>query len=100
MSGVSDYNGQTWRQYGPTDGPLGSRLFALAASLKDGSVWSATEAGLFRFQNDHWTYYTRAEGLPSDQANALAFFQTPSLRFALSACRVKLSCVSESKGRN
>ncbi len=73
MSGVSVYNGQQWRQYGPTDGPLGTRLFALAVSPKDGGVWGATEAGLFRYVNSRWTYFTRANGLPSDQAQALAF---------------------------
>jgi len=73
MAGVSVYNGRQWRQYGPTDGPLGTRLFALAVSPKDGGVWGATEAGLFRYRNGHWAYFTRAEGLPSDQAQALAF---------------------------
>ncbi len=72
-SGVSVYNGRDWRQYGVTDGPLGTRLFALAVSPRDGSVWGATEAGLFRYTRSHWTYFTRADGLPSDQANALAF---------------------------
>lgn len=71
--GVSVYNGKAWKTYGSLDGPLGSRTFALAVSPKDGGVWGATEAGLFRYQSDHWTYYTRAEGLPSDQASALAF---------------------------
>ena len=71
--GVSVFNGKQWKTYGPLDGPLGSRVFALAVSPTDGGVWGATEAGLFRYQNSHWTYFTRADGLPSDQANALAF---------------------------
>jgi len=71
--GVSVFNGKEWRTYGPLDGPLGSRVFALAVNPKDGGVWGATEAGLFRYENSHWTYFTRADGLPSDQANALAF---------------------------
>ena len=71
--GVSVFNGKTWRTYGPLDGPLGSRVFALAVSPADGGVWGATEAGLFRYQNSRWTYFTRADGLPSDQANALVF---------------------------
>ena len=71
--GVSVFNGKEWRTYGPQDGPLGSRVFALAVNPKDGGVWGATEAGLFRYENSHWTYFTRADGLPSDQANALAF---------------------------
>jgi len=71
--GVSVFNGKAWRTYGPVDGPLGSRVFALAVSPKDGGVWGATEAGLFRYQNSRWTYFTREGGLPSDQAQALAF---------------------------
>ena len=71
--GVSVFNGKTWRTYGPQDGPLGSRVFALAVNPKDGGVWGATEVGLFRYINSHWTYFTRADGLPSDQANALVF---------------------------
>ena len=71
--GVSVFNGKAWRTYGPLTGPLGSRVFALAVSPKDGGVWGATEAGLFRYQNSRWTYFTREGGLPSDQANALAF---------------------------
>jgi len=71
--GVSVFNGKQWRTYGPVDGPLGSRVFALAVNPKDGGVWGATEAGLFRYIHSHWTYFTRADGLPSDQANALAF---------------------------
>ena len=71
--GVSVFNGKAWRTYGPLDGPLGSRVFALAVSPQDGSVWGATEAGLFRYKNSRWTDFTRTDGLPSDQANALAF---------------------------
>ena len=77
--GVSVFNGKTWRTYGPLTGPLGSRVFALAVSPKDRGVWGATEAGLFRYQNSRWTYFTRADGLPSDQANALAFDQDGTL---------------------
>ncbi len=71
--GVSVFDGKQWRTYGPLDGPLGSRVFALAVNPKDGGVWGATEAGLFRYTNSRWTYFTRADGLPSDQANALVF---------------------------
>ena len=74
--GVSVFNGKEWKTYGPLDGPLGSRVFALAVSPQDGGVWMATEAGLARYRNDRWSYYTRADGLPSDQANALAFSQS------------------------
>ena len=40
-----------------------------------GTFGIATSAGLTRYSAaaDTWRYYTRADGLPSDQANALAF---------------------------
>ncbi len=81
--GVSVYNGKTWRNYsvlanaatGTVAGPLGIRVFAIATNPRDGDVWIATEAGLSRYsqQHDSWMYYTRAQGLPSDQASSLAF---------------------------
>jgi hypothetical protein len=73
--GVSVFNGQAWRNYGLTDGPLGSRIFGIAVSPIDGDVWIATDAGLTRYsvKGDSWSYLTRAEGLASDQVNALAF---------------------------
>ncbi len=79
LSGVSVYNGRQWRQYGLTEGPLGTRLFALAVNPNNGDVWGATEAGLFRYAHSHWTYFTRADGLPSDQANALAIDKSGTL---------------------
>ena len=64
-------------------------------SVGSGDVWIATSAGLARystnndaatspalspsptpalsFESGHWSYYTRANGLPSDQAQSLAF---------------------------
>jgi hypothetical protein len=73
--GVSVYNGKSWRSYGPLDGPLGCRVFAIATSPTDGDVWMATEWGLCRYSlsKDTWSYYTRLQGLPSDQATSLAF---------------------------
>lgn len=73
--GVSVYNGQVWKNYDVLDGPLGERIFDIAVAPNDGSVWMATSAGLTRYssQKDDWSYFTRAEGLPSDQIAALAF---------------------------
>jgi hypothetical protein len=73
--GVSVFNGQTWKTYGILEGPIGVHVVALAVSPLDGDVWGATEAGLFRYSQSagDWTSYTREQGLPSDQANALAF---------------------------
>ncbi len=74
-AGVSVFNGQTWKNYDAAHGPLGSHVFALAVSPKDGDVWIGTDAGLTRYSavKDTWKYYTRAEHLPSDQISALAF---------------------------
>jgi len=79
--GVSVFNGKDWKTYGPVDGPLGSRVFALATSPKDGDVWMSTEEGLARYSlsKNAWSYYTRVEGLPSNQAQALAFNQKGDL---------------------
>ena len=73
--GVSVFNGQTWKNYDAAHGPLGSHVFALAVSPKDGDVWMATEAGLTRYSasKDTWRDYTRTGGLPADQVQALAF---------------------------
>ena len=73
--GVSVFNGEQWRTYDVVDGPIGERIFAIAACPTDGDIWMATSAGLTRYsqKNDRWSYCTRAEGLPSDQANAIAF---------------------------
>lgn len=73
--GVSVYNGKAWKIYLPPNGPLGLRVFALAASPVNGDVWIATEAGLTRYSlaHDNWMDYTRGDGLPTDAATALAF---------------------------
>lgn len=82
--GVSVYNGQKWQNYEVVaglstqvslSGPLGERVFDIAVCPADGDVWIASSAGLARYSEsrDDWRYYTRADGLPSDQASALAF---------------------------
>jgi sugar lactone lactonase YvrE len=82
--GVSVFNGQKWQNYdvvagiGRADsfaGPLGERVFNIKACPTDGDVWMATSAGLARYSEskDTWAYYTRADGLPSDQVNSIAF---------------------------
>ena len=73
--GVSVWNGKQWKNYGVLDGPLGERVFDIAVCPLDGDVWIATNAGLTRYsqQKDSWSYVTRADGLPSDQVQAIAF---------------------------
>ena len=76
--GVSVFDGKSWKNFDTTTGPLGGRVFAIATCPTDGDVWMATDSGLARYSlhNDTWTYYTRADGLVSDQASALAFDKT------------------------
>jgi hypothetical protein len=80
--GVSVFTGERgessprcWKNYDVLDGPIGERIFAITTCPTDGDVWLATSAGLTRYslKNDAWSYYTRADGLPEDQANAVAF---------------------------
>ena len=56
-------------------GPLGQRVFAIATSPVDGSVWMATSKGLTRYhiRAQTWQYYTTANGLPVDTLSCLAF---------------------------
>lgn len=76
--GVSVWNGQKWQNYGLINGPLGERVFDIEVSPVDGDVWMATDAGLARYseQGEAWSYYTRADGLPSDQISCIAFDQS------------------------
>ena len=73
--GLSVYNGQSWKTYGPLEGVGGWRTFALAACPADGDIWAATEGGLTRYSlhHDTWTQYSRLDGLPSDAISCLAF---------------------------
>lgn len=97
--GVSVFNGKRFQNYevvaglsrdGTLAGPLGERVFKIAVNPAGGDVWIATSAGLARYSTSSpalspsptpalspetgtWRYYTRAEGLPSDQAQSLAF---------------------------
>lgn len=56
-------------------GPIGNRIYAIAISPTDASIWIATDQGLSRYEPQHhrWCYYTAADGLPSNQLSALAF---------------------------
>ena len=68
-----DFRG--WRNYDVLTGPLGERVYAISVCPVDGDVWIAGSSGLARYRVDKntWTYYTRADGLPSDNVNCVAF---------------------------
>jgi hypothetical protein len=85
--GVSVYNGTAWKNYDAPLGPLGHRVFQIAISPLDGDVWMATDLGLARYsvKLDSWLRITRADGLPADQVNAIAFDAEGRL-FACTQC--------------
>jgi hypothetical protein len=91
--GVWVFDGQHWQNYdtvggvpaaangaGATgqsskSGPLGDHIFKIAVCPTDGAVWLATDAGLSRYDDSasNWSYFTRADGLPSDATDAITF---------------------------
>ncbi|HSI34571.1 MAG TPA: hypothetical protein VK986_13355 [Tepidisphaeraceae bacterium] len=76
--GVSVFDGAKWRAYDPVAGLGGTRVFAIKACPAGphaGDVWIATDGGLTRYRPkaDEWVTYTRADGLPADQVQAIAF---------------------------
>ncbi len=73
--GVSVWNGKAWKNFGVMDAPVGERIFDIAVSPLDGSVWIASSRGVGRYnpQSRTWSSYSREQGLPSDQVQALAF---------------------------
>ena len=77
--GVAVFNGKAWGRYAPPYGPLGCHVTALAVNPISGGVWMATEAGLARYEQKQWRYYTHADGLVSDKATALAFAPSGTL---------------------
>jgi Two component regulator propeller len=73
---------KSWRRYDvlPLDGsgeygPLGSHPFCISIDPKEGNVYIGTEAGIsiYDVQKNVWNYLTVADGLPSDQINAIGF---------------------------
>jgi hypothetical protein len=101
---------------GTLAGPLGERIFRIAVApdhwslpagqaptfhdtLTDkdspmaGSVWMATSAGIAIYfpSTDTWSYLTRAEGLPSDQANAIAFAKDGTVYVGLQCDAIALA---------
>lgn len=83
-TGLSVYDGKRWQNYDVIGGlsrpdslagPIGERVFAIKLCEKTGDVWIATNAGIavYSEEKDAWSYITRADGLPSDECNAIAF---------------------------
>ena len=73
--GVSVFDGTNWKNYDVPNGPIGERIFKIAVCPVDGDVWLGTSAGLTRYSvsKNEWRHYMRADGLPADQVDAIAF---------------------------
>ena len=73
--GISVWNGQAWKNYGPLEGPSGERVFDIAVCPTDGDVWIASNGGLSRYSDadDKWSYFSRADGMMADQISAITF---------------------------
>ena len=95
--GVSVWNGKEWKNYGVLEGPLGERVFDIAVCPTDGDVWIATNAGLTRYSiaKDNWSHLTRADGLPSDQIQAIAFDKDGNIILGTQCDGVALSQASD-----
>lgn len=87
FSGVSVFNGQSWKNFGCYNGPLGERVFDIACNPVNGDIWIATNVGLSRYseQTRSWDYLTRAGWLPprdSLSEMALHFDEVETIAFA------------------
>lgn len=73
--GVCIWNGRQWKQYTHKTTLPGGRVFDITVSPVTGDVAVATSGGIAIYSplTDSWKDITRADGLPEDQASALAF---------------------------
>ena len=61
-SGLSRFDGKTWKTYTMADGLAGNFVFSLAVD-KTGVVWAGTNKGVSRFDGKQWKSYTPKDGL-------------------------------------
>ena len=73
-SGVSVLEGGAWKNYNMVNGPLGHRVFDIAANPSSGDVWIATDCGVTQYvaAAAKWRQYTTTDGLPSNAAYRVA----------------------------
>lgn len=64
-SGLSRFDGKTWKTYTVNDGLAGNFVFALAVD-KTGVLWAGTNKGVSRYDGKQWKSYTPKDGLIDD----------------------------------
>ncbi len=83
--GVDVFNGNRWQQYSlvsgrrrhTLSGPISEHVTSIAVDPLDNSVWMAGNSGLAIYHPKcgaaPWSYFTTANGLPSNALSAIAF---------------------------
>ncbi len=61
-SGLSHFDGQSWRTYTTRDGLADDWVYAMVQD-DAGTLWLGTEGGVSSFNGSQWTRYTHADGL-------------------------------------
>ncbi|MFP5344722.1 MAG: carbon starvation CstA family protein, partial [Gammaproteobacteria bacterium] len=64
-SGLSRFDGKTWKTYTTRDGLAGNFVFALKVD-QVGVLWAGTNGGVSYFDGKVWKSYTRKDGLMDD----------------------------------
>ena len=64
--GVARFDGNQWQPLECTLAAPPSRNISGGAKLADGSLWFGTDLGVARLADGAWTFYTTANGLPSN----------------------------------
>lgn len=73
-NGVSVLEGGVWKNYSIVNGPLGHRVFDIAANPRNSDVWIATDCGLTHYvaASATWEQHTTLNGLPSNATYRVA----------------------------
>jgi ligand-binding sensor domain-containing protein len=80
-SGVSKFDGQTWRTYTTAAGLISDRVNTIAVD-QAGHIWFGTNDGVSEFDGCTWNSYTTANGLARNWVKAIAIDQAGHKWFA------------------
>lgn len=86
-SGVSVLEGGAWKNYNMLSGPLGHRVFDIAANPRTGDVWIATDCGVTQYvaASASWQQHTTMNGMPSNAAYRVAIADDDTVVVGLQA---------------